>query len=233
VLAGFAPGTPGRFLAVSDTTVLCLHGLGRSGSDWNGVRAGLAGLGPVLAPDLPRASLAELSERVAALPPAQIVVGHSLGGVLALRRAASSPAVRALVLSDSFLPIVAGGRTRRATALGYASHRIALARELAARGARPRPRRSTARALHSLLRVGFGAEAFHATARAVACPVLILHGRDDHHVPVDFAIAAAARHPQWTLRILAGAGHDAHLAAPDRWLGIVLPWLEGAKAGPR
>ena len=92
------------------------------------------------------------------------MIGHSLGGVLALRRAATDPAVRAVILTDSFYPLVTGGRTRRATVAGYVAHRAALVREIAGAGARPRPRRSTFRAMRSLVRLGFDAEAFHATA---------------------------------------------------------------------
>jgi pimeloyl-ACP methyl ester carboxylesterase len=80
--------------------------------------------------------------------------------------------------------------------------------------------------MRSLVRLGFDAESFHATAGQVAAPVLVVHGRDDHHVPVDFAIAAAARHPAWTLRVLDGAGHDPHVLQPDRWLTVVTPWLD-------
>jgi pimeloyl-ACP methyl ester carboxylesterase len=215
---------------VSEATVLCLHGLGRSGTDWDGVRAGLGRYGRVVTPDLPRGSADELTVVVAALPAADVVVGHSLGGLLAMRRAASDATVRALILTDSFLPLVAGDRTRRAAAGSYALHRLALARELARRGARPRPRRSTTRALRSLVRIGFGAEGFHATAAAVTAPVRVVHGRDDHHVPVDFAIAAVARHPGWTLRILEDAGHDGHVDHPGEWLSVVSAWLDALPA---
>jgi hypothetical protein len=43
-----------------DAGVLCLHGLGRTASDWDGVREGLARYGTVHMPQLPRATFAEL-----------------------------------------------------------------------------------------------------------------------------------------------------------------------------
>ena len=148
-----------------DASVLCLHGLGRTVSDWDGVREGLARYGTVHMPQLPRATLEELV--AADLPRAAIVIGHSLSGVVAIRRTAETgSAVRALVLTDSFFPPARNGRTRAAMLADYGSHRIALGRELAARHARPRPRRSTVRAMRSLARLGLRPDAFHAAASA-------------------------------------------------------------------
>jgi pimeloyl-ACP methyl ester carboxylesterase len=211
---------------VDDPSVLCLHGLGRSASDWDAVRPGLERFGAVAAPALPPATGDDLTETLAALPRAGIVVGHSVGGVLALRRAALHTAARAVVVTGGFFPLVVGERTRRAAVTSYGAHRVALARQLAVRGARPRPRRGTAVALRSLVRLGLGGPAFHAVADAVSAPVLVLHGTDDHHVPIDFAVAAAARHPAWTLSVLDRAGHDVHVEQPERWLGVVTAWLD-------
>jgi hypothetical protein len=72
-----------------------------------------------------------------------------------------------------------------------------------------------------------GRAAFDALASAVAAPVLVVHARDDHHVPVDFALAAVARHPAWQARLLGAGGHHAHVRAPGRWLSAVEPWLRG------
>ena len=57
--------------------------------------------------------------------------------------------------------------------------------------------------------------------------MLVIHARDDHHVPVDFAMAAAQRHPTWDLRILAEGGHHAHVLLPDSWSAVVSAWLTG------
>lgn len=61
-------------------------------------------------------------------------------------------------------------------------------------------------------------------------PVLIVHARDDHHVPVDFAIAAARRHPSWELALLEGGGHHAHASGSPAWSDAVRPWLAAALA---
>jgi pimeloyl-ACP methyl ester carboxylesterase len=56
-------------------------------------------------------------------------------------------------------------------------------------------------------------------------PVLVIHARDDHHVPVDFALAALAAHPVWAAAILDRGGHHLHVEDPDGWLGAAIPWL--------
>ncbi len=209
------------------TTIVCLHGLGRSASDWDGVRPGLERYGSVHVADLPRAGLDALVAATAELPAAAVLVGHSIGGMVALRRAAlDPPAVAGLILTDSFFPPALNGRSRSATLTDYAAHRAALVRELAARGARPRPRRGTVRGMRSLARLALRPSAFHAMAAAVRAPVLVLHARDDHHVPVDFAIAAAARHPSWTIELLGRGGHSAHVDQPAEWLAAARPWLD-------
>jgi len=214
-----------------DASVLCLHGLGRTVSDWDGVREGLARYGTVHMPQLPRATLEELV--AADLPRAAIVIGHSLSGVVAIRRTAETgSAVRALVLTDSFFPPARNGRTRAAMLADYGSHRIALGRELAARREGRRPRRATARAMRSLARLGLRPDAFHAAASAVRAPVLVLHGGSDHHVPVDFAIAAANRHRDWTIRIVDGADHNFHVDRPAEWLATASSWLDALPAAP-
>jgi len=137
-----------------------------------------------------------------------------------------------LILADSFFPPARNGRSRAAMLADYGSHRIALGRELAARGARPRPRPSTARAMRSLAQLGLRPRSFHATARAVRAPVLVVHGRRDHHVPVHFASAATAQHSSWTSRIIEDGSHDAHIERPADWLAAVSAWLDALSAEP-
>jgi pimeloyl-ACP methyl ester carboxylesterase len=213
--------------------IVCLHGLGRDPTDWELVRPGLAALAVVACPRLPRDGIAAAA-RAVDLPPGALLIGHSMGAVVALRLAAD-PAndVRALVLANCFHRPARNGRSVVATTADYARHRGAIVRELMARRHRPTPRRGTAAALRDLL---------HATLRgderdadgAARIPTLVLHARDDHYIPVDFALAAVARRPAWDARILDGGGHDPHRTRPAVWLEAVVPWLtaELARTSP-
>jgi hypothetical protein len=106
--------------------VVCLHGLGRTPADWNGVRAALAPFGDVTAPHVPSAPQKALEVLDDVMSPGSIVI-------------------------------------------------------------------------------------------------------DDHHVPVDFAIAARARQPAWSLRILDHGGHHAHLTEPALWGDTATSWLDSLK----
>ncbi len=63
-------------------------------------------------------------------------------------------------------------------------------------------------------------------ADRVSCPVLLVHGGEDHYVPPVFALAAAGRHPAWQLALITGAGHFPHRDNPAAWLTSVVPWLQ-------
>jgi pimeloyl-ACP methyl ester carboxylesterase len=216
--------------------VVCLHGLGRAPSDWDGVRPALAAFGPVRAPDLPRARPDALLRSRAAADSDAILVGHSMGAVLALRIAAEpGRTIRAVVLSGCFFPPARNGRGVVASLADYGRHRIAFVGELRGRprvADAPGERRGTAGALRSLMSLAARPAGFEALAGAVRAPVLVVHARDDHHVPVDFALAAAARRPAWALRVLDRGGHHAHVADPAAWQAAVVPWLEALPATP-
>jgi pimeloyl-ACP methyl ester carboxylesterase len=196
--------------------------------DWDGVEAGLMRYGDVHALALPRGGVDALMATTVDLPERTILIGHSMAGVVALRSAARAPdRVRGVLLTDSFFPPSRNGRRIVAGVRDYAAHRIAVAREIAARGSRPRPSGGGARGVGSLARLGLRPEAFHRMAGHVRAPVLVVHARDDHHVPLDFALAAAARHPAWTITVLESGGHNAHVERPREWLAATEGWLEG------
>jgi pimeloyl-ACP methyl ester carboxylesterase len=90
---------------------------------------------------------------------------------------------------------------------------------------------SQAAALRTLARYGVRPAAFHNLADRVSCPVLLLHGDEDHYVPPAFALAAADRHPQWEFSLIPGAGHLPHRDNPANWLASVDPWLRRPSAG--
>lgn len=218
--------------ARDEAEVVCLHGLGRGPSDWDAVRGGLERYGRVSAPALPRHPDRALAAAERAVQPGAIVVGHSMGGVIALRVAAeASRPLGGIVLTGCAFPVARNGRSRRATAADYAAHRLAFLRSIRSRPRGVGPRTGTFAGLAAVARVLGRPGRFDAMFGSVAAPVLIVHARDDHHVPVDFALAAAARHAGWDIRVLESGGHHAHLRAPGEWLAAVEPWLAGLGAG--
>lgn len=211
--------------------VICLHGLGRTPDDWNGVRPTLAAFGEVLAPRVPATAADALKSLDAAITPGSIVIGHSMGGVLAMRLAAAHPRpLRAVVLTGCFFAPARNGRSTAATIADDGAHRVAFLRQLRQERAAPAERGSI-RPLVSLVRQALLPTDLESALRRVTRSVLVVHADDDHHVPIDFAIAAARRHPAWGLRILPDGGHHAHVSRPDRWSHSVGQWLSGAGAG--
>jgi pimeloyl-ACP methyl ester carboxylesterase len=180
-------------------------------------------------------ALGEPREISAGLPPAgsAVVIGHSLGGVQALKIAAAHPAqVRALVLTNSFFPPARDGRSIAATLADYGRHRALYLREVARRKRTPRPTLRGVHELGELARMGIHPEAFYGVASSVKCPVLVVHANDDHLVPVAFARAASRRCPTWTYHELGPAGHFAHRDQPEAWAEILRAWLLADQATP-
>ncbi len=208
--------------------MVCLHGLGRSPADWDGVRSGLQAFGTVRTPALPARPSDALAHADGVISAGDIVIGHSMGGVLALRLARERPRpLRMVILTGCFFGPARNGRALARTVGDYAAHRVAFARSAAWRGRNPGPRGDSARALGSLIRLAAQA-ARHDAVLAVSPSVLVVHARDDHHVPIDFAVGAAARQPQWDVRILDQGGHHAHMDRPELWLAAVTPWLQAS-----
>jgi pimeloyl-ACP methyl ester carboxylesterase len=206
--------------------VVCLHGLGRTPADWDGVGPELARFGELVAPQIPSSPTQALDVIDAAITPASIVVGHSMGAVLAMRLAKTRPrSLRAAILTGCFFAPARNGRTLAATAADYAAHRIAFLR--ASRS--PRPRRadqSAVRPLASLLRLAILPAGLDSALASVTPSVLIVHARDDHHVPIDYAIAASRRRADWSLEVLDDGGHHAHVTEPHLWAATVTSWLD-------
>lgn len=122
----------------SDTTFVLIHGLGGSQLNWVQVAPALAGLGRVLAPDLPgfgRSPRAGRSTRlmderrwlstfIAKLATGRVVVaGNSMGGALAMLQAAVEPStVAGIVLSGSVFPWSRGGFPHPLVVAGFAAY---------------------------------------------------------------------------------------------------------------
>jgi pimeloyl-ACP methyl ester carboxylesterase len=231
--------------------LLLIHGYG--GSAWN--FSELAPLLPgrrLLIPDLPghgasaplpsSASLAGYADALAATLPGPVdVLGHSLGGVVALRLAERRPdLVRSIVLAAA-AGISSSTRSAEVmitlAAFIQPGRIVARRTELIARSRRLRqlvfgtfevanPDLLTERAVHGLLRgttlhtdtLGAGRALVRGDPRQdldrVQCPVLVLWGGRDQQVPVEdgFEYARRLRAP---IRVIADCGHLLISERPD------------------
>ncbi len=214
--------------------LVCLHGLGRSFSDWDEVRPHLEQFGRVVAPELPRDVERAYRMASAATPDGAILVGHSFGAILAMRLAAESGrGIRGVVASSSFFPPALNGRSLAAAIADYAGHRVAFVRGLREPDRPPVVGRGSVTGLGSLVRMAVRRARFGATAEAIRSPVLVVHAVDDHYVPLDFVLGAVARRPAWELAVLDGGGHYPHVTRPAQWLAVLEPWLERLSARPQ
>lgn len=118
----------------NDCVIVCVHGMGGSYRDWEGVARKLATRGRVIALDLPGFGQSPRHGRRMTLNGAQsvlsgflasvtdapaVLIGTSFGGGIASLQASRQPAsVRGLVLSSSYLPAFYGGW--RAPIVGFA-----------------------------------------------------------------------------------------------------------------
>ena len=259
------------FVAGEGPPVLLVHGLSGAAANWSELAPALARRRRVLAPDLPghggsaplpaAPTLDAYAERVrivaehAGLLPAA-VVGHSLGGLVALRLALRHPqAVTALVLAA---PAGISSATRRAqfwlTVFGYSRPGRLVAPLRGVLGARPGlraavfnrwqvsdPRSLSAQAVESLLAphelhtdvVTAGRVLVRddprAALAAVGCPCLVLWGASDRQVPVEdgFEYARRLRAP---LRVIADCGHLLIAERPDACLDAIEGFLDACAA---
>ncbi len=129
------------------------------------------------------------------------------------------------MLTGCFFPPARNERSTTASVADYAAHRVAFARAAARRRSGEGSRRGTAWPLAWLIRLAARPATFDAVTRAITVPVIVLHARDDHHVPLDFALAAVARRPDWALHVFERGGHQLHVHRPGEWLEPVTRWL--------
>lgn len=122
----------------SDTTFVLVHGLGGSHINWVQVAAGLAGLGRVIAPDLPGFGYSPRNGRGSGLMDERrilsrfiaeqasgrvVLVGNSMGGVVGILQAAVEPETLAgLVLTSSPFPWTRGALPHPAVLAGFAAY---------------------------------------------------------------------------------------------------------------
>jgi len=63
--------------------------------------------------------------------------------------------------------------------------------------------------------------------RAIRAPTLVMQGSRDRLVPLAAAEELARLRRDFTLAVLDGVGHVPQIEVPDRWLSVVLGWLDG------
>ncbi len=219
--------------------MVALHGWCRSHADFAASLGPSASPGPLstLAPDLPgfgatpappvpwgsveyAEALAPLLEEAVGPGPGLVVVGHSLGGRIAVRLAAARPElVSALVLSGAPLVRRPGG-SRRPPAAYRAVRTLRRAHLVSeARMDRARQRHGSAdyRATQGVMRdvlVRLVNEHYDDSLSALHCPVELVWGGADTEVPVDSARALADAIPQARLTLCPGVGHLLPSTAP-------------------
>jgi pimeloyl-ACP methyl ester carboxylesterase len=173
-----------------------------------------------------------------------VLMGHSMGGHVALDHAALGSGVRALVAIE----IVRGvpSRDRRTMRLALAARRTYRTREDALARYRflpPAPNASealrTSIAEHSVHQEPDGRFGFKFDPRwftlpptqppalaGVRCPTLIVRGAQSPLLSAEGAAAFAAEIPRARVALIEAAGHNVHIEQPAAFLAATLPFLE-------
>jgi pimeloyl-ACP methyl ester carboxylesterase len=253
------------FVAGDGPPLLLIHGFGGAAWNFDELVPFLAGrrlLIPDLpghggSPPLPAPSLAGFADLLAGLLDAEgiaaaDVLGHSLGGVVALRLAVRHPGrVRRLVLASpagistatrrAELTLRAAGLLQPGRIAGRRAERIARSQRLRRIVFGPfevsNPEALSARAVHGFLRgptmhtdalgagLALSADDPRADLDRVRAPALLLWGARDRQVPIadGFEYARRLRAP---IRAIADCGHLLIAERPDACARAVLEFLE-------
>lgn len=217
--------------------VVALHGWGRSHRDFDGVLGSTSpgGALPAIGLDLPgfgaspapsdvwgSPCYADAVARVVRQSTARpvVVLGHSLGGRVAVQLAARHPdAVGALVLTGA--PIGPRAAGAGGVPIGYrvarTLHRAHLLSEPAMERARQRYGSADYRAATGIMRqilVRLVTEDYRAVVARLRCPLELVWGDDDTAAPLSMARWLVDQVPGTTLVECPGAGHLVPLTAP-------------------
>jgi pimeloyl-ACP methyl ester carboxylesterase len=263
-------GVPIRYFAAGrGRPVVLLHGLGGAAANWSAVAPQLARSRRVLVPELPghggSAPLAalptlepfvdvvlEVARAEDALPTA--IVGHSLGGLVALMVAGRAPEAVTAVVVAAGAGISSGARAAEAvlTVLGLVQPGRVVARYRRRWASSPLLRTlafgwwgisdpvglSPETAESFLVGPGWHTDTFaagkalvHTDPRPdlarVRCPCLCLWGADDHWVPLQDGMEYARR-LHAPLRVVADCGHLLIGERPDACVEAIEDFLDGA-----
>lgn len=219
------------------TRVLLIHGVASSGAGWSRVGALLAAAGiEAWAPDLrghgaaPRSdryAFADIAGDLALLGDAwSVVVGHSLGGPVALTLAAGSTQVGALVLldpvleiADTDLPAIVADQLTESDPFADPARLAAANPRWGAEDAWAKAAAMRQVAPHTVEALFADNAPWHHLdlVRGVPAPIHVL--RSDPAVftlfPETHAAAVTERAPGAIIELAAGAGHGIHRERPD------------------
>jgi pimeloyl-ACP methyl ester carboxylesterase len=186
--------------------------------------------------------LAALLEHLGGREP--VLIGHSMGGHIALEHAAQEGGVRALVAVEVVRGAPTGQSRRMRLALSF--RRSYRTREEAIERYRflpPAPKASEALrarlAAHSLREEADGRFGFKFDPRwfalppsrpppmgRIRCPTLIVRGAESRLLSDQGAAAFAAEIPGARVAVVEGGGHNLHLEQPEAFLAVVQAFLD-------
>lgn len=226
-------------------TFVLLHGLLCDADTWADFIGPLSRLGHVLAanlsgigalPDAARDLLARASGPL-------IVLGHSMGGRVALEMVRQAPArCHALVLMNTGYQGLGEGEAEKRMALvraaraggvqaivedwldGMIAHRTRSDATLMAR-MRAMVLRSTPESFAGQIQALIERPDATDLLGRIACPVLFMSGTEDRWSPLDRHADMASRVPDAVLEAVEGAGHMAPFEAPEACLSAIMDWL--------
>lgn len=207
--------------------VLALHGWARSHGDFaraldglDAIAVDLPGFGATPAPDEAWGSPEYAAAVADVLDRPMVVLGHSLGGRIAVHLAAQRPdLVRALVLTGA--PLIRTAPAAR-PALRYrvarALNRAGVVSDRRMDALRQQYGSSDYNAAQGVMRdihVRLVNETYDDVIAAVSCPVELVWGDDDTAAPLAVAKELEARLPDARLTVMPGAGHLTPTTVPD------------------
>jgi pimeloyl-ACP methyl ester carboxylesterase len=212
--------------------LVLIHGLSSSPRSWQRNLAVLGAGRRLLVVDLfpthagPRFSIqaeaASLGAYLTDIPKPVTLVGHSLGGLIALRLAADAPHVvkrLVLVAVPAYRPARSLGSQLRGVAASGARTDLRSVAVVATTVLTGNPVQLAA-ATHAALRTDVDA-----LAARIGQPSLLVWGAQDAIVPPEVGRQLACALPDARLAIIADAGHQPQWERPDAFHAAVVPFL--------